>query len=230
MSEDTTTKPARGATNKPTSTANTTVPKEPTSSALNELPSQPAPKSNTVQVDRDQLAKILQDNEEFRMKLNNLESNAASRTPQSPILMRNQNKEMLIPVRKWQDKYVIGWENKGRTEKPVYVYSEYNAQTRESTEYINILLEGEENKPIKVAYVDFFRESEKVFLKLDKKIVEENEVIVQGMARKKDFVSSGFGMYETNVQVPIEVVIPHNSYSLFKEDGKTLVIKDTFIG
>ena len=189
------------------------------------------PKGNTIPVDRDQFAQILRDNEEFRVQIGQLQSNAASTQQGGPMIVKNRKKETLIKVRRWNDKYVIGWENIGKQNKPVYVYKEYNAVTREDVLFINLILEGEEGKkPTKVEYLTYLQDSEAVFVKMLKRIEEDEEVIRQGVVHKKDFVENGYGMFETMTQVPVEVIIPHYTYQLQLEDGAELLISDRFVG
>lgn len=183
----------------------------------------------TIDVPREQLAQILRDNEEFRAKITQLESDRGTVQPVNP-LTRNKKKETLIKMRKWNDQYVIGWENKGKTEKPLYVYSEYNPATRENIQFMNLILKGSK-EPLKVEYLNYLREAETVYVKMIKKIEEEPTIIDQGTVYKKDFAQNGYGRFETGIEVPVEVIIPNTSYEVDLPGEKdTLIIKDTFIG
>ncbi len=195
-------------------------------------PSAPqAPKNNTVPVDREQLAQILRDNEEFRTQIAQLQSNAVSTQPGSPLMVRNKKKETLIKLRRWNDEIVVGWVNKAtRPGKFTYVYSETDEKTRETKQFIDVILQGKENKPLKLEYLQYLQESDPVFVKMLEKIVGEEEIIDQGRVFKKDFVENGYGMFETTVQVPVEVVIPHASFRVQLEDGEELTISDRFVG
>ncbi len=189
------------------------------------------PKNNTVPVDREQLAQILRDNEEFRTQIAQLQSNAVSTQPGSPLMVRNKKKETLIKLRRWNDEIVIGWVNKAtRPGKFTYVYSETDERTRETKQFIDVILQGKENKPLKLEYLQYLQESDPVFVKMLEKIVGEEEIIDQGRVFKKDFVENGYGMFETTVQVPVEVVIPHASFRVQLEDGEELTISDRFVG
>lgn len=181
-----------------------------------------------VEVDADKLEKILLDNETFKRQIGELQSNAVTTSP-NPNQIRNKKKETFLKLRKWNDSIVVGWENVGKENKPVYVYSEYNAQTRENIQFINLILK-DGKKPEKVEYLTYLRDSEPVFAKMLKKVAEEDEVITQGMVYKRDFVENGYGMFETTVQVPVEVTIAHNSYVVLLEDGEELTISDRFLG
>lgn len=83
---------------------------------------------------------------------------------------------------------------------------------------------------LKLDYLDYLQNSEPVFVKLLRKVEEEEEVINQGRVFKKDFVENGYGMFETTVQVPVEVVIPHYKYVVELEEGGELEISDRFVG
>ena len=188
-------------------------------------------KSNTVPVDREQLAQILRDNEEFRTQIAQLQSNAVSTQAGSPLMVRNKKKETLIKLRRWNDEIVIGWVNKAtRPGKFTYVYSETDEKTRETKQFIDVILHGKENKPLKLEYLTYLQESDQVFVKMLEKIPEDEEIIEQGRVFKKDFVENGYGMFETTVQVPVEVVIPHSSFRVQLEDGSELTISDRFVG
>ena len=182
-----------------------------------------------IPVDREQLAQILRDNEEFRMKIDQLQSNAVSTQQGGPMIARNKKKETFIKLRRWNDQIVVGWLNKStRPGRFLFVYRETD-KDGDTSEYIDILLKDTE-KPIKLNYLEYLQESEPVFVKMLKRIEEEEEVINQGRVYKKDFVENGYGMFETTVLVPVEVVIPHYSFLLQLEDGSELTISDRFVG
>jgi len=184
----------------------------------------------TVPVDREQLAQILRDNEEFRLQISQLQSNAASTQKGGPMMVRNKKKELLIKLRRWNDEIVVGWVNKATREgKFLFVYKETDADGKSSTEYIDLILHNKKS-PVKLNYLEYLQESEPVFVKMLSKTEEEEEVITQGHVFKKDFVQNGYGMFETQVQVPVDEVIKHYSYELELEDGATLKISDRFVG
>lgn len=190
-------------------------------------------KDNKISVDREMLAEILRDNETFKLQISQLQSNAVSTQPGNPMMVRNRKKETLIKLRRWNDQYVVGWVNKAtRPGKFVWVTKETDPQTRETKEFIEIILRGDNGKEsvLKLDYLDYLQNSEPVFVKLLRKIEEEEEVINQGRVFKKDFVENGYGMFETTVQVPVEVVIPHYKYVVELEEGGELEISDRFVG
>lgn len=192
------------------------------------------PKGKTIEVDADTLKALIKQNEDFKTAISDLQKNAVAQNPNqsnfnSPEMMRTAKKETLLKMRKWNDKYFIGFENIGKPNKPLYIYSEYNAQTRESVQFCNVILEGEE-KPLKLEYVEFLRESERVLVKMKKKIELEDKVTRQGFVQKKDFADNGYGMFETMVQVPIDVVEKQYSYVVELEDGRELEISQECIG
>lgn len=192
------------------------------------------PKGKTIEVDADTLKALIKQNEDFKTAISDLQKNAVAQNPNqsnfnSPEMMRTAKKETLLKMRKWNDKYFIGFENIGKPNKPLYIYSEYNAQTRESVQFCNVILEGE-TKPLKLEYVEFLRESERVLVKMKKKIELEDKVTRQGFVQKKDFADNGYGMFETMVQVPIDVVEKQYSYVVELEDGRELEISQECIG
>lgn len=185
--------------------------------------------SDTIPMDRGQLAQILRDNELFKEQIAQLQADGATPKQNSPVI-RNKKKETLIKIRKWNDEYVIAWENRGKPERPLYVYSEYNANTRENVQFMNLILKGS-TKPLKVEYVTYLRDSEVIYVKMLKKIEEEPTIIDQGTVYKKDYTQGGFGAIETGIEVPVEVIIPNYSYEVeLPGEKETLIIKDTFVG
>ena len=212
-------KPGKGAPAEETNTA----PVEPTTK-----------KTNSIPVDRDQLAQILRENEEIKLQIAQLQSNAVS-TQQggNPMVVRTKKKETLVKLRRWDNKYVVEWENVGTEKKPVYVYNEYNPQTRDNIQFINVIMldnKGEKMKPVKLEYLRYLQESEPVFVKLLQKIEEDPEIVIQGMVYKKDFVENGYGMFETTVQVPVEVITQRFSLKVQLEDGQELTVSERFVG
>jgi hypothetical protein len=144
-------------------------------------------------------------------------------------LMKTAKKETLLKMRKWQDKYFIGFVNKGKENKPLYVYSEYNPQTREQVQFCDIILDGEK-EPVKLEYVEFLREAEKVLVKMKKKVELEDKITRQGMVQKKDFADNGYGMFETMVNVPVDVIEKQFAFVVELEDGRELEISQECIG
>jgi hypothetical protein len=151
-------------------------------------------------------------------------------TQQNAPMVRNKAKETLIKMRMWEGEYVIGWVNISRNEKrPQYISSEYNPQTRETTLFINLILLGKD-KPVKVEYLNYLRESEQVWVKQVRKIQEESEIVSQGVVRKKEFAQNGYGMFETQVEVDVESITEHFSYEVLLETGDKITVDSRFIG
>jgi len=191
-------------------------------------------KKETVEVDTETLKELIEQNKRLQADVIDLQKNAVVQNPNqsnfnNPTLVKTNKKETFLKMRKWNDKYFIGFENVGKPHKPVFIYSEYNPQTRESVQFCNVILEGEP-KPIKLEYVEFLRESEKVLVKMIKKIELEDKVTNQGYVQKKDFAENGYGMFETMVQVPVEVIEKQYAYIVEVEDGRELEITQECIG
>lgn len=191
------------------------------------------PKNNTVPVDREQLAQILRDNEEFRVKIGQLESNAVSTQVGNPMMVSKKAKSVTKNLRKWDNKYVIGWVNKAtRPGKEEYVYFETNKDTKEREQFIDLILLEEDGSTTiqKEKYLPYLQDSDRVTLKEIRSVRQDDEVIFHGVTYKKDFVENGYGMYETTVQVPMEETKQHYLFTLETEDGKELTISDRFVG
>jgi hypothetical protein len=132
-------------------------------------------KTNKIEVDADTLKELINQNKKFQSDIIELQKNAVAQNPnQSNFnnmeMMKTAKKETLLKMRKWQDKYWIGFVNKGKENKPLYVYSEYNPQTREQVQFCDVILDGQK-EPVKLEYVEFLRESERVLVKMKKKIL-----------------------------------------------------------
>jgi hypothetical protein len=190
-------------------------------------------KKNTIEVDASVLKELIEQNKKLMSDVVDLQKNAVAQNPNQsnfngPELLKTGKKETLLKMRKWNDKYFLGYENVGKPAKPVYVYSEYNALTRENVQFCNVILEGEE-KPIKLEYLEFLRESERVLVKMKKKIELEDKVTRQGFVQKKDFADNGYGMFETMVSVPVDVIEKQYSFVVELEDGRELEITEECI-
>lgn len=190
-----------------------------------------AEKAEKVEVDAGLLKELIESNrrlQESNSKLegmvDQLNANAVATSPQNNTTVMRRNKDYFLNMRMWEGKYFLGYENVGTEKRPLYIYSEYNPQTRESVQYCNIILDGVE-KPIKVEYVRFVRDSEIVKVKQLSKS-EHEEVVVQGSVQKKDFAENGYGMFETMVTVPMEVIYKKYTYKVLLEDGRELEIDE----
>jgi hypothetical protein len=190
--------------------------------------------SNKVEVDTDVLKELIAQNKKLQADVIDLQKNAVAQTPNragfnNPEMMMTGKKETLLKMRKWNDKYFIGFANKGKPEKPLYIYNEYNPQTREMIQFCDVILDGEKD-PIKLEYVEFLRDSEKILVKMKKKIELEDKVTRQGFVQKKDFADNGYGMFETMVQVPVDVIEKQYAFVVELEDGRELEVTQECIG
>lgn len=170
-------------------------------------------------------SKLQESNSRLQGMVDQLGSNAVATNPFQSVTRRN--KEEFLQIRKFNDKYFLGYVNMGKPEKPLYIYKEYNPQTRENVEFCNIILDGEK-EPLKIEYTTFIRESVLVFVKKKAERVEE-EIVTQGVVQKKDFAENGYGMFETMVQVPVEVIYKKKTFTVELEDGRELEVKEEFI-
>lgn len=184
-----------------------------------------------VEVDKGLLQELIESNrrlQDSNMKLegmvDQLNANAVATSPQNNTTVMRRNKDYFLNMRRWDGKYFLGYENVGTEKRPLYIYSEYNSQTRESVQFCNVILDGED-KPIKMEYVRFMRDSEIIKVKQLSKS-EREEVVVQGSVQKKDFAENGYGMFETMVTVPMEVIYKKYTYKVLLEDGRELEIDE----
>lgn len=187
-----------------------------------------------ITVSKSMLQKLIDQNEAFAADIVDLKKNAVAQNPNQtgfngPEMMKTGKKETLLKMRKWQDKYFVGFANKGKDNKPLYIYSEYNPQTREMVQFCDVILEGEKD-PIKLEYVEFLREAERVLVKMKKRIELEDKVTRQGFVQKKDFADNGYGMFETMVSVPVDVIEKQFAYVVELEDGRELEVTQECIG
>jgi len=187
-------------------------------------------KTDKIEVDADTLRELINQNKKFQQDIIDLQKNAVAQNPnQGMEMMKTAKKETLLKMRKWQDKYFIGFVNKGKDSKPLYVYNEYNPQTREMVQFCDVILDGQKD-PVKLEYVEFLRESERVLVKMKKKIELEDKITRQGFVQKKDFADNGYGMFETMVQVPVDVIEKQYAFVVELEDGRELEITQECIG
>lgn len=190
------------------------------------------PKSDKIEVSREMLMELIESNKEMKKSIEVLNANASATSGMGnngPMVLR-KNRDIKLHLLKWNDQYFLGYQNMGRENKPLYVYKEYNAQTRENVEFVNVILEGSP-EPIKMEYVTFLREAERVeVLKVSQ--VERETVIEQGMVYKKDFAENGYGMFETMVQVPVEIISKEYTYTVklpAEDGGRELVIDGKWV-
>lgn len=187
-------------------------------------------KSDKIEVDADTLKELISQNKKFQEDIIDLKKNAVAQNPNQGLEMfKTAKKETLLKMRKWQDKYFIGFVNKGKENKPLYIYNEYNPQTREMVQFCDVILDGAD-EPVKLEYVEFLRESERVLVKMKKKVELEDKVTRQGMIQKKDFADNGYGMFETMVNVPVDVIEKQYAFVVELEDGRELEVTQECIG
>lgn len=156
-----------------------------------------------------------------------LQKNAVAQDTNNPrILKTPKGKE--IGIRKYQKKYVIGWQNKGEENSPEYVYQEYDDQRKEFVDYIDLIFLNEK-KPVKTNYAHYFRNSSKEFFKVEKEI--ENEPIIRedGYVQKKELADNGFGVMLTDTFVPLESVIKTKTF-IININGQEVEIHEQFVG
>lgn len=196
----------------------------------------PTPKieKETKEVDVELLKELIAQNKKLMADVIDLQKNAVAQNPNqsgfnNPEMYKVGKKETMLKMRKWNDKYFIGFANKGKENKPLYIYNEYNPQTREMIQFCDVILEGEKD-PIKLEYVEFLRESERVLVKMKRKIELEDKVTRQGFVQKKDFADNGYGMFETMVQVPMDVIEKRFAFVVELEDGRELEVTQECIG
>lgn len=188
------------------------------------------PKPKTVEVNEDTLRELINSNKALQEEVNVIKnSQATNQNNGGMLLTRARNHGTTLKVRKWNGKLFLGYENVGKPNRPEYVYREWNAQSREFTEFCNLILK-DEKKPIKVNYIEWSRECEKLQWKMVKRIELDDHVIMQGLVYKKDFTDNGYGMVETTVQVPLEVIEKRCSYVVLNDEGEEMELPESAIG
>lgn len=163
--------------------------------------------NDMIEVSAEDLRDLIKSNKELKEKVDRLDSNAVAQSPN--LQVRKKQRDFDYFVRKWENKIVLGFVNKGTEKRPLFVYNIYNKETRAQEQFIDLILKDEKgnNTSIeeKVDYIVFLRDAEKVKARMLKK--EEKEDVKEfGMIPKKEMAENGYGMYETMVMVPVEVV------------------------
>lgn len=157
-----------------------------------------------IEVDESVLKDLLKELRETKATVEQLSSNAVATNPNG-IQVRRKTREFDYTLRKWDGKVVLGFENVGTEKRPQYVYSIYNKETRQQEQFVNLILLGQKEPVKNVEYINFLRDAEKIKARMVSK--EEHEDIKEyGMIPKKEMAENGYGMYETMVLVPVEVV------------------------
>lgn len=171
------------------------------------------PKAKTIEVDADTLRKLLESNEKLTAKIDALESNAVATQPNNGMIVRRKAKESDVRLRKWNDKYVVGMVNVGNEKRPRYVYDIIDKETRKAIQYCDLILE--DGSIVKeVVDIDFRRDAETVPNCRIISKVEHEDVKEYGLIPKKDMAENGYGMFETMVLVPVEVITKSYTFTL----------------
>ena len=161
------------------------------------------PASKKIEVDSDLLKQLLQELKETKATVEQLSSNAVAQSP--GLQVRRKTRDFDYKVRKWEGKIVLGYENVGTEKRPLEIYLVYNKETRKEEQFVNLILKDVATPVVKVPYNHFLQDAEKIVCRLISKVVHE-EVKEYGMIPKKEMAENGYGMYETMVLVPVEVV------------------------
>ncbi len=181
-----------------------------------------------IEVNEDTLRELIEQNKVMSSKLDMLEKNAVATGPNNGMQIRKKALEHDYILRKWDDKYVLGFENVGREDRPLYVYNVYNEKIRMNEQFVNLVLEDEKQSVKKIPYIDFLRDSEKVKAR---KIKEEPHETVKeyGFIPKKDMAENGYGMFETMVMVPVEVVSKEYTFTLKVPEGREILVDSKWV-
>ena len=156
-----------------------------------------------IEVDADDLRELIKSNKELKEKVDRLDSNAVATSPN--IQVRRKQRDFDYTVRKWDNKIVLGLENMGTEKRPLFVYDVYDSVSRKNVQFINLILKGEKETVKKIDYITFLRDAEKVKARMISK-EEREDVKEYGMIPKREMAENGYGMYETMVMIPVEVV------------------------
>ncbi len=176
--------------------------------SVNEAPS----KEKTIEVSEATLRKLIESNESLTAKIDALESNAVATQANNGMIVRRKAKESDVRIRKWNDKYVTGMVNVGTDKRPRYVYDIIDKETRKAIQYCDLILD--DGSIVKeVVDIDFRRDAETEIARIISK-VEHEDVKEYGMIPKKDMAENGYGMFETMVLVPVEVVSKSYTFKL----------------
>lgn len=162
--------------------------------------------SKKIEIDADLLRELIDSNKDLKRTVDQLSSNAVAQSPS--LQVRRKTRDFDYNLRKWDGKIVLGFANKGTEKRPLTVYKVYNKEIRKEEEFIDIILnEGNGKTSIveKIDYITFLRDAEKVKARMISK-VEHEDIKEYGMIPKKEMAENGYGMYETMVLVPVEVV------------------------
>jgi len=183
----------------------------------------------TIEVDEQTLKDLIQAVKSQGETIEKLSSHAVTQSPN--LQVRRKTREFDYKLRKWNNKIVLGFENMGSEKRPLYVYSVYDKDLRKEVQFINLILNGVKDVVKKVDYITFLRDAESIKARMLSK--EEHEDIKEyGMIPKKEMAENGYGMFETMVLVPVEVVTKTYTMTLqlpADEGGETIKVSSEWL-
>ena len=125
--------------------------------------------------------------------------------------MAEEIEESRVGIRKWEDKFVVGFKGK--------IFMEKDKELDEKVEMVNLILtKGDKDKDgefktftKKVDYLEFLRNAEKITCRVlktsRKKVVEKDGVVeVKEVGKTGSEIKGEYGMVGTGVDVPVQVV------------------------
>lgn len=171
-----------------------------------EKPEEKTNKGKTIEVSEAMLRELIESNKDLKQTVDRLSSNAVAQSP--GLQVRRKTRDFDYHLRKWDGKIVLGFVNKGTEKRPMTVYKIYNDKIRKEEEFVDLILnegDGKTSVTSKIDYITFLRDAERIKARMISK-VEHEDVKEYGMIPKKEMAENGYGMYETMVLVPVEVV------------------------
>jgi len=194
-----------------------------------DTPAVKKPAGSKIEVDSDVLKQLLQELRETKATVEQLSSNAVAQSP--GLQVRRKTRDFDYGLRKWDNKIVLGFENVGTEKRPIYVYNVYNPISRKEEQFVNLIIKGEDKPIMKIDYIIFLRDAEKILARMVSKKEIEN-VKEYGMIPKKEMAENGYGMFETMVLVPVEVVTMTYEMTLKlpeDEGGEQIVVNSQWL-
>lgn len=162
-------------------------------------------------------------------RLQSLEEKGAD--GQAPIVRPRRTTVRKIRVCLVNGLAVIGFANKGTENQPMFVYEapDPTAPGKMKT-YVDLILHGKENdKPIKVGYIDFLQNCEKQEV-IVKKIEEEEWVDDQGGATvmQQNVPDGEYNFQSTGVRIPVEAIGKYRTFHVELADGTSLILDERY--
>jgi hypothetical protein len=196
--------------------------------AKEELETKATKNEEKVEVSKEVLEQLINANKTMIADIAELKKSAsATSNPNNQrILKTPKSKE--IGIREYNKKIVVGWENIGTEDAPEYVYSEYDEKKREFVQYINLFYHGEK-KAEKTQYVQYLRNSRKVWFTVKKEVENSPLIQEQGFVQQKQLADNGYGMMLTDVIVPLEVITRSKTF-VVDIGGEEVEIHEKFVG